>query len=78
MVKLEESWLKLLGDQFEQPYFQKIKEALLKEKAEHHVIYPPGPKIFAALDFCPVEKVKGVIIGQDPYHNPGQAHGLCF
>ena len=78
MVKLEESWLKLLGDQFEQPYFQKIKEALLKEKAEHHVIYPPGPKIFAAMDFCPVDKVKAVIIGQDPYHNPGQAHGLCF
>ena len=77
-VKLEESWLKLLADQFEQPYFKQIKEKLLQEKAEHHVVYPPGSKIFAALDFCPVDKVKVVIIGQDPYHNPGQAHGLCF
>ena len=78
MVKLEQSWLDLLADQFEQPYFKQIKEKLLQEKAEHHVVYPPGSKIFAALDYCPVDKVKAVIIGQDPYHNPGQAHGLCF
>ena len=77
-VKLEESWLNLLADQFEQPYFKQIKEKLLQEKAEHHVVYPPGSQIFAALDFCPVDKVKAVIIGQDPYHNVGQAHGLCF
>ena len=77
-VKLEESWLKLLADQFEQPYFKQIKAKLLQEHAEHHVVYPPGPQIFAALDYCPVDKVKAVIIGQDPYHNPGQAHGLCF
>ncbi|MBO7512057.1 MAG: uracil-DNA glycosylase, partial [Fibrobacter sp.] len=77
-VKLEESWLHLLADQFEQPYFKQIKEKLLQEKAEHHVVYPPGSQIFAALDFCPADKVKAVIIGQDPYHNPGQAHGLCF
>lgn len=77
-VKLEESWLNLLNDQFEQPYFKQIKDTLVKEKSAGQVIYPPGSKIFAALDFCPVNKVKAVIIGQDPYHNPGQAHGLCF
>ena len=54
-VKLEESWLKLLADQFEQPYFKQIKAKLLQEHAEHHVVYPPGPQIFAALDFCPVD-----------------------
>lgn len=77
-VKLESSWLELLADQFEQPYFKKIKDFLLKEKAEKKVIYPPGHKIFAALDLCPVSNTKVVIIGQDPYHNPGQAHGLSF
>lgn len=77
-VKLEESWLNLLNDQFELPYFKQIKDTLVREKAAGQVIYPPGSKIFAALDFCPVDKVKAVIIGQDPYHNPGQAHGLCF
>lgn len=77
-VRLEESWLNLLNDQFELPYFKQIKETLVKEKAAGQVIYPPGSKIFAALDNCPVDKVKAVIIGQDPYHNPGQAHGLCF
>ena len=61
-VKLEESWLKLLADQFEQPYFKQIKAKLLQEHAEHHVVYPPGPQIFAALDYCPVDKVKAVII----------------
>ena len=54
-VKLEESWLNLLADQFEQPYFKQIKDKLLQEKAEHHVVYPPGSKIFAALDYCPVD-----------------------
>ena len=83
-VKLEESWLNLLADQFEQPYFKQIKEKLLQEKAEHHVVYPPGYQIFDMYDifnafkYTPYEKVKAVIIGQDPYHNPGQAHGLCF
>ena len=77
-VKLEESWLNLLADQFEQPYFKQIKDTLVREKQQGHIIYPPGSKIFAALDFCPVDKVKAVIIGQDPYHNPGQAEGLSF
>lgn len=77
-VKLESSWLELLADQFEQPYFTKIKDFLLKEKTEKKVIYPPGSKIFAAMDLCSVSNTKVVIIGQDPYHNPGQAHGLSF
>lgn len=77
-VKLEESWLNLLHDQFEQPYFAKIKQKLVEEKAQGNTVYPPGPRIFAALDLCPVDKVKVVIIGQDPYHGPGQAHGLSF
>lgn len=77
-VKLEQSWLNLLKDQFEQPYFKQIKEKLQQEKKDNHVVYPPGSKIFAALDNCPLDNVKAVIIGQDPYHNPGQAHGLCF
>ena len=77
-VKLEKSWLDLLYDQFEQAYFLKIKEKLLEERSENHIVYPCGSRIFSALDMCPVDKVKVVIIGQDPYHNPGQAHGLSF
>ncbi len=76
-IKLEESWKNLLADQFEAPYFQELKQILIREK-QQFTIYPPGPEIFAALDACPVEKVKAVILGQDPYHNPGQAHGFCF
>ena len=77
MVKLDPSWLELLKDQFEMPYFLHLKEALLQEKKKY-IVYPPGSQIFAALDECPVDSVKAVIIGQDPYHNPGQANGLCF
>ncbi len=77
-VNLESSWLNLLADQFELPYFKEIKNFLLAEKAKNNVIYPPPKKIFAAMDLCPIEKTKVVIIGQDPYHNPGQAHGLSF
>jgi uracil-DNA glycosylase len=77
MVKLDPTWLELLKDQFEQPYFLHLKEVLIQEKKKY-TIYPPGPQIFAALDECPVDQVKAVIIGQDPYHNPGQANGLCF
>lgn len=76
-VQLEASWLSLLQDQFESPYFKKIKEFLLKEKKDF-TVYPPSSRIFAALDFCPISQTKVVIIGQDPYHNPGQAHGLSF
>jgi uracil-DNA glycosylase len=77
MVKLDPSWLELLSDQFEMPYFKQLKATLCEEKKKY-AIYPPGPKIFAALDECPVENVKAVILGQDPYHNPGQANGLSF
>ena len=77
MIKLDPSWLEMLKDQFEMPYFLHLKEVLLEEKKKF-TIYPPGSKIFAALDECPVDKVKAVIIGQDPYHNPGQANGLCL
>ena len=77
MVKLDPTWLELLGDQFEAPYFLNIKKVLVEEKKKY-TIYPPGSQIFAALDLCPVDHTKAVIIGQDPYHNAGQAHGLCF
>jgi len=76
-IRLESSWLTLLEDQFEQPYFKKIKDFLLNEK-KTATVYPPSARIFAALDFCPISETKVVIIGQDPYHNPGQAHGLSF
>ena len=76
-IRLESSWLALLEDQFEQPYFKKIKEFLLNEK-KSATVYPPSARIFAALDFCPISETKVIIIGQDPYHNPGQAHGLSF
>jgi len=77
MVKLDPTWLELLSDQFEMPYFRHLKEVLVEEKKKY-TIFPPGSQIFAALDECPADKVKAVIIGQDPYHNPGQANGLCF
>ncbi len=77
MIKLDPTWLELLQDQFDMPYFQHLKQTLIEEKKKF-VIHPPGSKIFAALDECPLDKVKAVIIGQDPYHNPGQANGLCF
>ena len=76
-VKLENSWKTILNDQFELPYFKKIKNFLIEEK-KHFVVYPPSAEIFAALDSCPVDKVKVVILGQDPYYNPRQANGLAF
>ncbi len=77
-VKLHESWLSRLGDQFEQEYMRKLRDFLLMRKRHQAVIYPPGPQIFSALDSTPFEQVRVVILGQDPYHGPGQAHGLCF
>ncbi len=78
MIQLEDSWLKVLGGEFEKPYMHQLKAFLLQEKQNGQVIYPPSNEIFAALDLTPFDKVKVVIIGQDPYHGPGQAHGLCF
>ncbi|MCP5181051.1 MAG: uracil-DNA glycosylase [Pseudomonadales bacterium] len=77
-VQLEASWRTALATEFEASYMQALRDFLSREKAARKVIYPPGKAIFAALDMCPVEQVKVVIIGQDPYHGPGQAHGLCF
>lgn len=68
----------MLADEFQQPYFQAIKIFLVKEKNEGKVIYPPGPLIFNAFNKTPFDKVKVVILGQDPYINPGEAMGLCF
>ncbi len=76
--RIHPSWKRLLADEFEKPYFRRIKAFLLKEKAEGKTIYPPGPLIFNAFNLTPFEKVKVVILGQDPYHGEGQAHGLCF
>lgn len=77
-VKIEESWKALLEDQFQQPYFHALRAFLKQEKSEGQVIYPPGPQIFNAFNLTPFPSVKVVIIGQDPYHGKGQAHGLCF
>lgn len=74
---IEASWLHELQEEFAKPYFAGLKEFLVLEKARYQV-FPPGPRIFAAFDSTPFESVKVVLLGQDPYHGPGQAHGLCF
>jgi uracil-DNA glycosylase len=76
--QIEASWLAVLEGEFQKPYFTDIKQHLLEEKQQGIVIYPPGSLIFNAFNKTPFEKVKVVILGQDPYHGPGQAHGLCF
>jgi len=77
-VRLEPTWKARVGTMFEQPSMLALAEFLRAEKRAGKVIYPPGPQIFAALDCTPFDAVKVVILGQDPYHGPGQAHGLCF
>ena len=77
-VKIEESWKAKLADEFQQPYFQVIRSFLVAEKEAGKVIFPPGPLIFNAFDATPFDAVKVVILGQDPYHQPGQAMGLSF
>lgn len=77
-VQLEAGWKALLKDEFDKPYMQALGQFLRAEKAAGKVVYPPGPLIFNALNSTPPDQVKVVIIGQDPYHGPGQAHGLCF
>ena len=76
-VKIDPSWFAVLQPQFEAPYFAQLKEFLVAER-QQHTCYPPGSKIFNAFDSTPFDKVKVVILGQDPYHEPGQAMGLCF
>lgn len=77
-VRLEPSWKAHVGAAFERPEMLALGEFLRAEKRAGKVIYPPGPQIFAALDSTPFDRVEVVILGQDPYHGPGQAHGLCF
>lgn len=77
-VAIEASWKKQLTEEFEKPYFGKIVSFLKEEKKAGKTIYPPGKQIFNAFEFTPFSNVKVVIIGQDPYHGPGQAHGLSF
>jgi uracil-DNA glycosylase len=77
-VQLHKSWLEHLGEQFNQDYMQDLRDFLLTRKKHHALIYPPGGQIFNALNTTPFEDVRVVILGQDPYHGPGQAHGLCF
>ncbi len=76
-VKIKPSWKAQLQEEFEKPYFEELTEFVKSEYASQ-TIYPPAKLIFNAFDQCPFENVKVVILGQDPYHGPGQAHGLCF
>ena len=76
-VQIEESWKAHLGAEFEKPYFAQLTQAVRQEYTQT-TCYPPGKLIFNAFNLCPFDKVKVVIIGQDPYHEPGQAHGLSF
>ena len=77
-IRLEPSWKARVGEYLLRPEMQTLAQFLREEKAHGKHIFPPGPQIFAALDATPFEQVKVVILGQDPYHGPGQAHGLCF
>lgn len=77
-VKIEASWKEVLKDEFSQPYFQQIPLHIKTEKSQGKTIYPPGSMIFNAFNSTPFDHVKVVILGQDPYHGQGQAHGLCF
>ena len=77
-VKIEESWKQALQSEFDKSYFAGLVRSLHEEKARGEVIYPPGSQIFRAFELTPVPDVKVVILGQDPYHNPGQAMGLSF
>lgn len=77
MIHIGNDWDEILRGEFEKPYFQKLEAFLAEERAEH-TIYPPEESVFNALKFSPYEKTKVVILGQDPYHEPNQAHGLCF
>lgn len=77
-VQLTESWKPLLAQEFNQPYFTQLAEFIKHEQAAGKTIYPLGSQIFNAFEFTPFNEVKVVILGQDPYHGAGQAHGLCF
>lgn len=76
-VRIEDSWHKALSNVWESEYFARLTD-FVRQQYANTTVYPPASKIFAALDACPFDKVKVVIVGQDPYHGPGQANGLCF
>jgi uracil-DNA glycosylase len=76
-VKIESSWKAVLEDEFGKEYFEKLTE-FVKGEYQHAIVYPPPKNIFRAFDLCPFEQVEVVILGQDPYHGPNQANGLCF
>ncbi len=77
MVKIEQSWSEALAPEFEKEYFQRLT-TFVREEYRTNICYPPGAEIFNAFNLCPLNNVKVVILGQDPYHGPGQAEGLCF
>ncbi len=77
-IQLEPSWLERLAEEFQQPYMQELRAFLAQEKAAGKSIYPKGLHIFNAFTHTPFDKVKVIVLGQDPYHGPGQAHGLSF
>ncbi len=77
-VRMEQSWKEALSEEFTKPYFVQLSDELHRQKREGAVIYPPGGQIFRAFELCPLDRVKVVIIGQDPYHGYGQATGLSF
>ncbi len=77
-VRLEPGWKSRLANEFDAPYMQALREFLIAEKRAGKTIFPASANIFAALDATPFDQVKVVVLGQDPYHGPGQAHGLCF
>lgn len=76
-IKIDPSWYRVLKDEFEKPYFTELS-AFVKQEYKNEAVYPPPKYIFRAFDLCPFDKVKVVILGQDPYHGQGQANGLCF
>src|SRR6185369_10219589 len=77
-VKIDATWKEVLQQEFCKPYFGEIVNFLKVEKTQGKTIYPPGSLIFNAFNITPFDRVKVVLLGQDPYHGPGQAHGLCF
>jgi uracil-DNA glycosylase len=76
-VKIEQSWKECLKDEFEKPYFKQVTD-FVRDEYRNSTVYPAAKLIFNAFDLCPFDRVKVVLLGQDPYHEPGQAHGLCF
>lgn len=76
--QIESSWKEVLDEEFQKPYFRQIKQFLVQEKKDGNSVYPHGSLIFNAFNLTPFDEVKVVILGQDPYHGRGQAHGLCF